>query len=632
MATASDFYSRGEYFEAQRTYQKIYKSLNNKNDRKQKAFIAKRLGQCYLHLNQYNKAENYFLNAVRNGIQDSLIYLMLSDVYLKQGKLEESASYLQKLLTSGDTISGEKIHNSIQYISSTVPTRYIVNTFPVLNNSRSSYSPMFNITKDVIYFSSTNEYSKGDLRSGITGMKNSDIWVSEKNENNEWGKPSPLMDADINTPEDEGIISFSPQGNRMYFTVSKKNNNNDTKVEIWYSNRISGTWDEPVRFELPDNDKFNYGHPAVSPDGKYLYFTSDRSGGYGNYDIWRVPIDGQSFFIENLGPEINSEGNDMFPYLRNDTLLYFSSDGHPGFGGLDIFCASFVQDNLKWHPANMGSPINSPSDDFGITFGEGEYGFFSSNRNDTRGYDHIYSFLFPENNCTLEGFVIDTEGYAIDNAIIRLVGDDGSIARDKSRKDGSFSIPLYPNTKYMVQASATGFLNASANFKTEEDDNDAVFNVDFTLVPLNKPVVIDNIYFDYNKASLRPESQNSLDSLISLMNKYPNIIIQINSHTDRIGSDGYNNELSQQRAISVVEYLEKNGGIDKKRLSSKGYGKSEPKIITPRLHSLYPQFEENIVLSPDYIENLDDENDREIADQINRRTEFEIISIDYNFY
>ena len=371
-------------------------------------------------------------------------------------------------------------------------------------------------------------------------------------------------------------------------------------------------------------------HPAVGKD-EYLYFVSDMKGGYGGKDIWRIPIEGIGMASsENLGPEINTPGDEMFPYMRDDGVLYFSSTGHAGMGGLDIFKAIRNSEG-KWEVENMKSPINSMADDFGITFeGLKEKGFFSSNRNDSRGADHIFSFERPGVQFFVEGWVLDKEEELIDNATVRIVGKDGSDQRIFVRKDGTYTTELIRGMEYVMLGSSPGYLNQKQTLKVPDEEKSELFYVDFYLASIFKPVLIENIFYDFDKATLRPESKEALDELIALLTDNPNVTIELMAHTDRMGTDAYNANLSQRRAQSVVDYLIK-GGIDKERLTATGHGKSKPKEVSKNLSEKYEFLPEGQILDAEFVETLSPK-EREIADQINRRTEFMVLRIDYGLY
>lgn len=278
----------------------------------------------------------------------------------------------------------------------------------------------------------------------------------------------------------------------------------------------------------------------------------------------------------------------------------------------------------------MGVPVNSSADDFGITFGPGESGFFSSNRGDSRGYDHLYSFMLPDLKIEIGGTVTDLDGYPVESALIRIVGDDGSNRKARCKPDGTFSFPLQRGVSYVMMAGSPGYLNAKQEFRSGVEEEDARYEVNFTLASINKPNVIDNIFYDFDKATLRPESRTALDSMAQVLRDNPGVTIELAAHTDRKGTEAYNMDLSLRRAQSVIDYLVA-AGIDAGRLTPHGYGKSHPKTVTPRLAKVYPQFTEGTVLDEEFIEQLSDD-DREVADQINRRTEFQILSTDYKIY
>lgn len=320
----------------------------------------------------------------------------------------------------------------------------------------------------------------------------------------------------------------------------------------------------------------------------------------------------------------------MFPYSRADSLLYFASDGHPGFGGLDLFRARLDASGTRWSVENMGRPVNSQGDDFGITFGEGESGFFSSNRGDARGYDHIYSFVLPELNIGISGWVVDRDDEPVPGAVIRIVGDDGSNQKEVARDDGSFRFRLSRGVKYVMMAGAKGYLNVKQEFTSDSAEEDAEYEVDFVLSSISKPNVVENIFYDFDRATLRPESKQALDELAEMLRDNPNIVIEMSSHTDRWGTDAYNDDLSLRRAKSVVDYLVA-AGIPKDRLHFEGYGKKRPKTVTKRVAKEFPQFEEGTVLTPEFILTLSEE-DQQAADQINRRTEFQVTAVDYDMY
>ncbi|MCM1319649.1 MAG: OmpA family protein [Muribaculaceae bacterium] len=634
LSVAREQAARGEFYDAAQTYRKVYNKLTRKEDRPLRGEVAYEMAGCYRRLNQAARASAAYQNAIRYEYPDSMAYYWLGRSFQAEGKYQQAIdAYTQFLLLKpDDALAREGVRGCRQAIDARdgKTTRYVVKEAKLFNSRRSDFAPMYlDKSLDQLYFTSSNEKSTGDNKSPITGVKNNDIYVSRKNEKGEWQRPEPV-EGELNSEFDEGIISFTPNGQTMYLTKARRDPVSATSVEIYTSQRSDATWSAPVKYEILNDTISAVGHPAVSPDGRYLYFTSDMPGGYGGFDIWRVNLQDKIGSLENLGPQINTEGNEQFPYVRSDTILYFSSDGHPGFGGLDLFKAHLDASGHRWSVENMGKPMNSQADDFGITFGEGESGFFSSGRGDARGYDHIYSFALPELNISISGWVVDKDDEPVPNAIIRIVGDDGSNQKEVARDDGSYSFRLSRGVKYVMMAGAKGYLNVKQEFESDSAEEDAEYSVDFVLSSISKPNVVENIFYDFDKATLRPESKASLDELAQMLRDNPNITIEMGSHTDRKGSDEYNKDLSMRRAKSVVDYLIQ-AGIAPDRLKYEGYGESRPKTVTKRINKEFPQFEEGTQLTEEFIETLSPE-DQEAADQINRRTEFQVTAIDYEMY
>jgi len=631
LATADAQMERGEYYEASKTYRKIYNKLTKREERPLRGEVAFKMGEAHRHLSQWARASAAYQNAIRYGYPDSMSQLHLAEMLHAEGKYTAAArayeEYLMRSPGSATALNGLQGARQAQHMKDN-PTRYVVKNAKIFNSRRSDFAPM--ICGDALYLTTTNEKVTGDNRSEITGMKKSDIWVVKKNERGEWQRPEPV-EGELNSDMDEGIVSFSPDGNTMYLTMARRAPNYNTTVEIFTSQRNDAQWSKPVKFDVTNDTISAFGHPAVSPSGEYLYFSSDMPGN-GGKDIWRININEPAGSLENLGSDINTTGNEEFPYILTDSIIYFASDGHPGMGGLDIFKA-VLQPSGQWIVTNMGVPVNSPADDFGITFTPGniEEGFFSSNRGDNRGYDHIYSFELPELKITLSGYVTDLDEEPISGAIVRVVGNDGTNQRATSRDDGSFSFPLQRGVSYAMLAGARGFLNAKQEFATDTTEADADYGVDFMLASLSKPNIVENIFYDFDQATLRPESKEALDGLAQLLRDNPNITIEMASHTDRIGTEEYNLDLSERRAKAVIDYLIE-AGISSDRLQHQGYGKSRPKTVSKRVARLYPQFKEGDILTEEFILQLENEADREAADQINRRTEFKVLSVDYNMY
>lgn len=631
LATADAQMARGEYFDASKTYRKIYNKLTKREERPLRGEVAFKMANAHRMLSQWERASAAYQNSIRYGYPDSLAQLYLAQMLHAEGKYPQAIrayeEYLMQQPSSAVALNGIAGAREAQRLKEN-KTRYVVKNAKLFNSRRADFAPM--LCDDVLYFTTTNEKVTGDNRSEITGIKKSDIWMARKNERGQWQMPEPV-EGELNSNMDEGIVSFSPDGNTMYLTVARRSPTSNTSVEIYTSQRSDAQWSKPVKFDITNDTISAFGHPAVSPSGEFLYFSSDMPG-KGGKDLWRINLTDRAGSLEPLGDEINTPGNEEFPYLLTDSIMYFSSDGHPGLGGLDIFKA-VLQPSGKWIVTNMGVPVNSSADDFGITFAKSdiEEGHFSSNRGDGRGYDHIYSFELPDLKITLSGYVTDLDEEPISGAVIRVVGNDGSNQRTTSRNDGYFSFPLQRGVSYAMMAGAKGYLNARQEFATDTTEVDAEYGVDFMLASLSKPNIVENIFYDFDRATLRPESKEALDGLAQMLRDNPNITIEMASHTDRVGTEEYNLDLSHRRAKSVIDYLIE-AGISPDRLQYQGYGKSRPKTVTKRVARLYPQFKEGDVLTEEFILALENEADREAADQINRRTEFSVLSVDYNMY
>lgn len=631
LSVADEQMARGEFYDASRTYRKVYNKLTKREERELRGQVAYKMAECHRRLNQYARASAAYQNAARYGYGDSTLYLHLGQMLAAEGKyalaMKAYTDYLQ--WKPGDRLAENGLIGAQMALEKKGATRYVVKSSKLFNSRRSDYSPMYlDRSLDQIYFASTNEKVTGTKKSEITGMKKGDIWFASKDEQGQWKRPEPV-EGELNTDADEGSMAFSPDGSTMYVSRARREPNANTGVEIYTSQRSDAKWSAPVKFEITADTLSSYAHPAVSPDGQWLYFSSDMPGGHGGRDIWRINLTERQGSLENLGEWINTPGDEMFPTFRSDSVFYFSSDGHPGYGGLDIFRAELTKSG-GWNVSNMGTPVNSSADDFGMTFGEGEQGFFSSNRTDNRGFDHLFTFELPELKIMISGWVLDKDEEPVPNAVIRIVGNDGSNQKQVARNDGSFSFPLDRGVSYVMLAGAKGFLNAKQEFTSDTAEEDAEYSVDFILASITKPVVIDNIFYDFDKATLRPESKEALDEMAQVLRDNPNVTIEMASHTDRKGSEEYNIDLSSRRARSVIDYLI-SVGIAPDRLQSQGYGKSRPKTITKKLAREYPQFKEGDVLTEEYILALP-EADQEVADQINRRTEFQVLSIDYQMF
>ena len=630
MKKAEKFMAIGEYYDAAAQYKQAYSKTPPK-ERDRRGLIAGKMAVCYRKINSTPKAVAAYRNMVRYNKATMEDRLELGRQLLKNGDYKQAAEQFGVVLDSmPDNVLARNGLLSAQQAPAWKKqgSRYTVKRMDVFNSRRAEYSPMLSGDQfDQLYFTSTRNDATGDELSGITGTKNGDIFVSQKDDKGKWSKPE-VVNGGLNTEADEGASCLSPDQREMYLTQCVTDPSYPRYAQIVKSNRSDAAWGKASSVELTKDTLSCFAHPAVSPDGQWLYFVSDMPGGKGGLDIWRVRITSAGYGgVENLGEPINTPGNEMFPTFRPNGDLYFSSDGHPGMGGLDIFIAHPGKTGryVLEHP---GYPLNSQGDDFGMTFeGVKNRGFFSSNRNDGRGWDHIYSFVNPEIVQSVKGWVYEQEGYELPAAQVYMIGSDGTNLKLGVKSDGSFEKELTPGVEYMFLATCKGFLNHKEELKVVPMNDSHEYVLQFPLASITAPVLIDNIFYDFNKATLRPESQTALDELVKLLNENPNVTIELSSHCDYKGSSAYNKLLAQRRAESVVNYLV-DKGIARDRLSPVGYGKEKPKTIRKKLTEKLTWLKEGDVLTEDFIKKLDPEK-QEICNQLNRRTEFIVLRTTY---
>ena len=679
MKKGDKFFALGEYYDAASQYKKAYSQTRAK-DKPLRGQRAMKMADCYRRINYTQKAIAAYNNAVRYNQADSMALFYLGQLQLKNGSYKEAEKTFTVLLDSMPNNplvkSGlESARKAPQWKKDAALSGYTIKRQDLFNSRRAEYSPMLaGDDYDQLFFTSTRNQAQGDELSGITGTKPADIFVAYKDEKGKWQKPE-TIESDLNTELDEGACCFTPDSKTMYLTVCKTDPSYPRFAQIATSSRSDASWGKANVLEITKDTLSLFAHPAVSPDGMWLYFVSDMPGGMGGLDIWRVMLTSSGLgSLENLGAPINTPGNEMFPTFRPNGDLYFSSDGHPGLGGLDIYIAQpVVSEQFKVnseqfkvnsydYPGNEGNgnksnegtgnksnhnyslstihyeldhpgfPLNSQGDDFGMTF-EGLYnrGFFCSNRGDARGWDHIYSFEKQEIVQTVKGWVYEQDGYELPQALVYMVGNDGTNQKLSVKGDGSFTEIIKPGVDYVFLGTCKGYLNHKEQLKVDTVQESEEYVLQFPLASITAPVLIDNIFYDFDKATLRPESTEALDKLISLLNENPNITIELSAHTDYRGSSAYNKGLSQRRAESVVNYLTEHG-IAPDRLSPMGYGKEKPKTIKRKLTEKYDWLKEGDVLTEEFITSLKDEEKQEICNQLNRRTEFVVLRTTYGMF
>ena len=660
MKKGDKFYALGEYFDAANQYRKAYAATPAK-ERTLRGQRALKMAECYRRINYTQKAIAAYNNAIRYKQGDSLTHLYLAQQLMKNGQYKEAAKHFQAAIDSSASLSTPTDQPSPLIALAKTGLRsaqqapqwkkegsdYTVKRENFFNSRRADYSPMLGGDENnQLFFTSTRNQAKGDEYSGITGTKNGDIFVSTKDEKGKWQKPE-VIDSELNTDFDEGACAFSPDGKTMYLTQCKTDPDYPRYATIATSNRSDAAWSKATELKVTRDTLSAYAHPAVSPDGEWLYFTSNMPGGKGGYDIWRVRLTSSGIgSVENLGAPVNTAGDELFPTFRPNGDLYFSSNGHEGMGGLDIYIAHPTTNIVRNDSADQSSlqiphssfkiihpgyPLNSQGDDFGMTFeGLKNQGYFSSNRGDGKGWDHIYSFYNPEIIQTVKGWVYEKDGYELPAAQVYMVGNDGTNLKLSVKGDGSFTQEIKAGVDYVFLGTCKGFLNHQEHLRVEPVKKSEEYVLQFPLANIMAPVLIDNIFYDFDKATLRPESKDALDQLVKLLEENPNVTIELSAHTDYRGSAEYNKRLSQRRAESVIRYLIDHG-IAQDRLTPVGYGKEQPKTIRKKLTEKYPFLKENDVLTEELIKTLGEE-EQETCNQLNRRTEFRVLRTTYGLF
>ena len=613
----------GEYFDAANNFKQAYTRTPAK-DKAARGHISTKLALCYDKMNASQKAVGAYQNVLRFGLADANTHLLLGRQLLKTGAYKAAETQFKIALDSlpGNKLANEGLISAQQAAQAKSDgSHYIVKRMDAFNSHRADYSPMyFGDDHNKLYFSSTRNEAKGDALSGITGAKPADIFVSERDDKGKWSKPEPVQGG-LNTEYDEGACTFSPDQRTMYFTQCATDPNYPRYAQVMTSARSDAAWAKATKLDISKDTLSSFAHPAVSPDGQWLYFVSDMPGGQGGQDLWRIRLTTNGLGeMENLGEPINTAGNECFPTFRPNGDLYFSSDGHVGLGGLDVYVARQNTDQ-QWTIEHLGFPLNSNGDDFGLTF-EGPYnrGFFSSNRGDARGWDHIYAFEYPEIVQSIKGWVYEQDGYELPAAQVFMVGNDGTNLKLNVLADGSFKQVVKPGVEYVMLATCKGYLNHKEELAVKPSETSHEYVLQFPLASITAPVLIDNIFYDLDKYTLRPESKQALDELVKLLNENPNVTIELSAHCDYRGTPEYNKILAQHRANAVVQYLIE-AGIAPQRLTPVGYGKEKPKTIRKKLTERYKWLKEGDVLTEDFITKLDKDK-QEICNQLNRRTEF----------
>lgn len=627
---ADEFYFAGGYYEALALYKENLVLLPKEE---LPAYLF-RVAECYRKTGRPRQAELWYQKAILRECSEPKAYLYYANSLLSSENYDQAKENYEIYLKLQPNDKWAKMGIEACELAKkwkASPSGYIVRLMSVLDSKANDFSPAYaSADNRTLLFTSSRDIASGRNKHAATGEKFTDLFISTCNSEGRWTMPK-LLSGKINTPDEEGTPNFSQDFSKLYFTRCVAGKKGKLGCQIYEASIAGDTWDDPVILNLAA-DSIVVAHPAISPDGLTLYFASDIPGGFGSMDIWKVTRNstGDTWGEPiNLGASYNTEGDEVFPYVHADGTLYFSSNGWPGMGGLDIFRVAKTEKG-ETLLENMRYPINSSDDDFGVTFQkEREEGFFTSRRAGGRGGDDIYWFYLPPLEFNLLGMVRDEkDNKPIRKAKVRLVGSDGSIQNSETNEEGRFKFILKPNTDYVAITSDKGYLNGKLKTSTKGRTISEDLSVELAMNSVAKPIVLPNIFYDFNNWELRPESLTSLNSMIDILNDNPTIIVEMGAHTDARGSKEYNLELSQKRAQAVVNYLIEHG-IPAERLRAKGYAQTEPFVVTSNLHETYNFLPIGQILDESFINSLANDEQKEIAWQTNRRTQFRVLSNDY---
>lgn len=630
---ADTAFERGQYSIAIERYKKALKKVKKKKFEDERMRITYQLAECYRLTDNTRMAATQYKRVIKSEFpkNNPIFYLHYGDVLKRNEKYDEALEmYNTYSELVPDDPRGQRAAEDIEHIKEWLefPSKYEVTKVKALNSKSSDFGVAWisNSFNDII-FTSTREGGIAKEKDGITGQHFADFYYSRQDKKGVWDKPE-LVDEEggLNSKGSEGMPFFTASFSDVYFTRCPNDKKRQSGCQIMKSRRTGTAFSDPTVVDIAGIDTLDVvGHPTLNSNESIMYFAAERSGGFGGKDIWMTikGEDGKFGRPFNLGEVINTPGNEMFPFMRNDTTLYFSSDGHGGMGGLDIFMTT-VDSLGNWSkPTNLKSPINSTGNDFSIIFHPTEErGFFASNRGSRNGMDDdIYYFMEPPILLTVNGTIknINTLQY-VGGANVSIVGTDGTKATTLSSDKGAFQFNegiLSVDNIYVITIEKNNYFTMTDTINTIglEFSHDYTPNYEMSMIPTGA-VVLPEIQYELGKWDLQPQFEDSLQGLIEILQINPNITIELGSHTDNRGSEASNDMLSQRRAQAVCDYLVIRG-IDPLRLTAKGYGERVPRTV------------DGVKLTEEYINSLPTEEQKERAHQLNRRTEFKVLSRDY---
>ena len=623
-------FSGGKYYKAIEMYKKAY-TKESKNE--VKAEILFQIAECYRGKNDGKAAAVWYGKSIKARYDNPIAIYYVANIYKSEGRYEDAIVEFNKYKAANP--SDKRAEEGVKSCKlakkwKDEPTRIIVNPMPLINSEDYDFSPVFADKKNKeLYFTSTRQGSAGDGVSDVTGMNFSDIYRTKVDKKGKWSEPV-VLTGGVNTPASEGSSCLNKKRNTMYFTVCGVETKGVMGCSLFWAKKQGLKWGEPEIIPITE-DTFTVGHPAISPNDKVLVFASNMPGGQGGKDLWYVTYNKKMKEWSqptNLGAEINTAGDEMFPYIRQNGELYFSSTGHLGMGGLDIFKASSTGTNQWGGVENSKSPMNSEANDFGIVFeGDKNRGYFTTDREGGKGGDDIWSFKLAPLLFQLDGSVKNAKtGEPLVGAKITLIGTDGTSVSKTTDEDGNFffaenGTKRYVNKEvsYSIIVEKDKYLVAKGKETTLGIPKSRKFFHEYTLRPFENVVIkLPLIEYKTNSAELQPQFKDSLNFLYDIMTENPRLVVQLRSHTDHRGSNPANQKLSQRRAQSCVDYLVKEKGIHAARIKAVGMGENEP--ITGAT---------GVALTKKYIDGLKSKALKDAALQRNRRTDFKVIGNDF---
>jgi peptidoglycan-associated lipoprotein len=643
MAAAEEAFDNYQYNHALNRYKKAY---SRTRDRSKRNYIIFKMAESYRYMNDTRRAEVNYRRLLRANYEEKEPKFLLhyGDMLRMNEKFDlAEEAYLSYLELVPDDPLGQVGLESLKLAREWLenPTKYEVTNERRINTREDDFAPNYaDRNYNSIIFTSNRDGAIGSGKDDWTDMNYTSLFYARRDPKGDWGTPVLVDNQEVvNTGSHEGVAAFAQRFTNMYFTRCYSQKTEEERGEgcqIYMATREGNSWSEPVKLELGGDSTHVIGHPALSSDELTIIFSADFDGSVGGKDLWIATRESTTSTFgpaKNLGAVINTIADEMFPFLRDDTLLYFSSSGHPGMGGLDIFKSSLVDG--EWQtPVNMQYPVNSTRDDFGITFKpDEETGFFSSNRSGGRGGDDIFSFVKPPLIFTLAGVIKNEANLQfVPGASVRMLGSDGSSVEAQTDAKGFYSFApsqIKANTTYELTVNHDNFFIQKAKITTVDVFANKDFIVDFMLEPIpDKAIPLPEIRYELAKWDLQPQYQDSLQGLITILDQNPTIVVELAAHTDSRNSFEYNDILSQRRAESVVNYLIERG-MSPSRLVARGYGKRVPRTLEKDITVDGYTFKEGTVLDDTFIESLSDVSEREAAHQLNRRTEFRVLSRDF---